>query len=31
MFDVHTPEERLSISSTVRTWDFLKEALKQMK
>ena len=31
MFDVHTPEERLSISSTMRTWDFLKEALKQMK
>lgn len=31
MFDVHTPEERLSISSTIRTWDFLKEALKQMK
>lgn len=31
MYDVHTPEERLSISSTVRTWEFMKEALKNMK
>ncbi len=31
MYDVHTPEERLSISSTIRTWEFLKEALKRMK
>lgn len=31
MYDVHTPEERLSISSTERTWEFLKEALKRMK
>ena len=31
MYDVHTPEERLSISSTIRTWEFLKEVLKRMK
>lgn len=30
MYDVHTPDERLSISSTVRVWEFLKEVLKQM-
>ncbi|MFV0313821.1 MAG: aminoacyl-histidine dipeptidase [Anaerotignum sp.] len=31
MYDVHTPDERLSISSTIRVWEYLKEALKQMK
>lgn len=31
MYDVHTPQERLSISSTIRTWNFLKEALRRMK
>ena len=31
MFDVHTPEERLSISSTARTWDYLKEVLARIK
>lgn len=28
---VHTTQEALSISSTRRTWEFLKEALKRMK
>ncbi len=31
MFDVHTPDERLSIASTKRTWDYLKEVLKRLK
>ncbi|MFW6015013.1 MAG: aminoacyl-histidine dipeptidase [bacterium] len=31
MFDVHTPEENLSISSTKRTWEFLLSVLKNMK
>ena len=31
MHDVHTPFERLSISSTARTYAFLCEVLKQMK
>ena len=30
MHDVHTPDERLSIASTIRVWEFLKEVLKQM-
>ena len=30
MFDVHTPEEHLSISSTIRTWDFVLAILKKM-
>lgn len=30
MHDVHTPDECLSISSTIRVWEFLKEVLKQM-
>ena len=29
--DVHTPMERLSISSTQRTWELVVEVLKQMK
>ncbi|SHH71515.1 aminoacyl-histidine dipeptidase [Clostridium grantii] len=31
MFDVHTPEERLSISSTERTWKYLLKVLKEIK
>ena len=30
MFDVHTPDERLCISSTIRVWDYLKEVLKRL-
>jgi dipeptidase D len=30
MYDVHTPKERLSISSTQRTYEFLKEVLKRI-
>ena len=30
IFDIHTPKERLSISSTKRTWDFIKEVLKNL-
>lgn len=29
--DVHTPEEKLDISSTVRTFEYLKELLKTLK
>lgn len=29
-YDIHTTEERLSISSTARVWEFLKEVLKQI-
>ena len=28
--DIHTPDERLSISSTVRVWDYLKRVLKEI-
>ena len=31
MHDVHTPDERLCISSTARVWDYLKEVLKKLK
>lgn len=31
MHDVHTPDERLSISSTARTWEYIKEVLKRLK
>lgn len=31
MFDVHTPDEKLSISSTKRTWEFLLNVLKNIK
>ncbi|MGO1469783.1 MAG: aminoacyl-histidine dipeptidase [Tissierella sp.] len=31
MYDVHTPEEKLSISSTQRTFEYLKELLKALK
>jgi dipeptidase D len=30
MFDVHTPDEHISISSVNRMWEFLKEVLKQL-
>lgn len=30
-YDIHTPKERLSISSTQRYWDFLVELLKRAK
>ena len=28
-YDIHTPKERLSISSTARVWDFIVEFLKR--
>ncbi len=31
MYDVHTPDECLSISSTQRTWKYLLEVLKEIK
>lgn len=31
MYDVHTPDERLSISSTLRVWEFLLAVLKKLK
>lgn len=31
MYDVHTPNEHLSISSTQRTWDFLLAVLKEIR
>ena len=31
MRDVHTPDERLSISSTVRVWEYLKLVLTKLK
>ena len=31
MHDVHTPDERLSISSTIRVWEYLKYVLKKLK
>jgi dipeptidase D len=31
LFDVHSPDERLSISSTKRTWEYLLEVLKEIK
>lgn len=31
MYDVHTPEERLSISSTERTFEYLLNVLKEIK
>ena len=29
-YDIHTTEERLSVSSTARVWEFLKEVLKNI-
>ncbi|MDO4288534.1 MAG: aminoacyl-histidine dipeptidase [Eubacterium sp.] len=31
MKDIHTPDERLSIASTARTWDYLLEILKALR
>ncbi len=31
MWDVHTPQERLSIKSVASTWEFIKAVLKNMK
>jgi len=31
MHGIHTPDERLSISSTARVWDFLVEVLRRLK
>ncbi len=31
MYDVHTPNEHLSITSTERVWEFLLEVLKEMR
>lgn len=31
MFDVHTPDERVSISSTIRVWEFLKQVLRRIR
>ncbi|KAF2955822.1 aminoacyl-histidine dipeptidase [Marinitoga sp. 38H-ov] len=31
LYDVHTPQEKMSISSVKRTWEFLLEVLKEMK
>ncbi|MDK2799122.1 MAG: dipeptidase [Clostridiales bacterium] len=31
MYDVHTPKEHLSISSTQRTWEYLLAVLKEIK
>lgn len=31
MWDIHTPSERLSVSSTGRVWEFIKELLKRLK
>ena len=31
MYDIHTPKERLSISSAERTWKFIVEFLKRSK
>lgn len=31
MENVHTPDEKLSISSVARTWDYLKAVLKELK
>lgn len=31
LYDVHTPDEHINISSTARMWDYLKAVLKEMK
>ena len=31
VYDVHSPDERFSITSTQRTWEYLKEVLKSLK
>ncbi len=30
MYDIHSTDERVSISSVMRTWDFIKEILKEL-
>ena len=30
IYDVHSPSERLSINSTIKTWKFIKELLNKM-
>ena len=30
-YGIHTPEERLSVSSTVRVWEYIIALLKNMK
>ena len=29
-FDIHTPEEHLSVSSTARVWEYLKKVLTKI-
>ncbi len=31
VFDIHTPDERLDLASTQKTWDFVKNVLKTMR
>ena len=31
LFDVHTPEEHMSIKSVQNVWEYLKEVLKALK
>ncbi|MBQ4563957.1 MAG: M20/M25/M40 family metallo-hydrolase, partial [Lachnospiraceae bacterium] len=31
MVDIHTPQERMSISSVARVWEYLLEVLRRMK
>jgi dipeptidase D len=31
LYDIHSPSERLSISSTQRVWEYLKKVLKEFK
>jgi dipeptidase D len=31
LYDVHTPDEHMSISSVQRTWEYLLEVLKSIK
>ena len=31
LYDVHTPDEKMSISSVQRSWDYLLNVLKSLK
>jgi dipeptidase D len=31
LYDVHTPQEHMSITSVKNTWEYLKEVLKAIK
>lgn len=31
LLEIHTPREKMSISSVQRVWDFLKEVLRESK